>query len=131
MGLLGAIDLPGTVTAASVARACMRELLTAAGHQGVDEVELLVSELVTNAVRHTDSGRTACGVVRLVARDTGHAVRVEVIDQGSTGAIPQIPAQVDPLSESGRGLWLVRELSSAWGWEQDTTGRTIWFEVTG
>lgn len=63
-----------------------------------------------------------------VYEDCG-SVRVEVVDEGSPGTIPQIPAQVDPLSESGRGLWLVRELSSAWGWEQEAASRTVWFEM--
>jgi anti-sigma regulatory factor (Ser/Thr protein kinase) len=131
VGLLGGIDLPGKVSSVAVARTYVRGLLGAVGHPGVEEVELLVSELVTNAVQHSDSGRTACGVVRLVVTDTGHALRVEVIDEGSAGAIPQIPAQVDPLSESGRGLWLVRELTPAWGWKEDAAGRALWFEVAG
>ncbi|MEV6983091.1 ATP-binding protein [Sphaerisporangium sp. NPDC051017] len=61
--------------------------------------------------------------------DDGQAIRVEVGDEGSVDGMPVIPAQVDPLSESGRGLWLVRELSSAWGWGQTEPGRTVWFEV--
>ncbi|MBB6476561.1 ATP-binding protein [Sphaerisporangium rubeum] len=60
----------------------------------------------------------------------GCTMRFEVIDQGSEGDIPQIPAQVDPMSECGRGLWLVRELSSAWGWERNGAGRVVWFELT-
>ncbi|MCW2877790.1 MAG: putative anti-sigma regulatory factor, serine/threonine protein kinase [Sphaerisporangium sp.] len=68
-------------------------------------------------------------MVHVVVADNGRALHVDVIDEGSAVAIPQIPSQADPLSESGRGLWLVRELSSAWGWKQDEAGRVVWFEV--
>ncbi|WP_424534828.1 ATP-binding protein [Sphaerisporangium viridialbum] len=127
--LLGRVELPGKASAVAAARACVRGLLCAAGYSEADQVELLVSELMANSVRHSDSGRDPCGMVRLVVSHTGDALRVEVIDEGSSGAIPPVPAQVDPLSESGRGLWLVRELSSFWGWKDDETGRVVWFEM--
>ncbi|WP_424534804.1 ATP-binding protein [Sphaerisporangium viridialbum] len=129
MTLLGAVDLPARTSSVPVARVFVRRLLDAAGLNDIEHVELLVSELLANAVRYSDSGRGTCGVMRLVVSDNGHALHVEVIDGGSAGAIPQIPEQVDPLQENGRGLWLVRELSSSWGWEQDEAGRSVWFEV--
>lgn len=131
LGLLGAVDLPGDVGAVAVARAYVRVLLGATGLSDAERVESLVSELVANAVQHSNSGRRERGMVKLVLSDTGNAVHVDVIDEGSVGAIPQIPAQVDPLSEGGRGLWLVQELSSAWGWADDKRGRVVWFEVKG
>ncbi|WP_405141757.1 ATP-binding protein [Sphaerisporangium sp. NBC_01403] len=82
-------------------------------------------------MRHSNSGRRSGGVVRLVITDIVHALRIEVTDEGSVSAIPQIPAQMDTLSESGRGLWMVRELSSAWGWNDDETRRVVWFEMAG
>ncbi|MDH2427476.1 ATP-binding protein [Sphaerisporangium sp. TRM90804] len=90
---------------------------------------LLVGELVANSVKHSESGRRPGGVVSLRVYDDGRTVRVEVVDEGSATDIPRIPSQVDPFRESGRGLWLVRELSSAWGWRKDPTSRTVWFEV--
>jgi anti-sigma regulatory factor (Ser/Thr protein kinase) len=129
VSLLGAVDLPARTSSVPIARAFVRGLLDAAEHPGIDHVELLVSELVANALRYSRSGRSAHGMVRLAVSDNGRALHVEVIDEGSASPIPQIPAQVDPLSESGRGLWLVQELSSAWGWEEDEAGRGIWFEV--
>jgi anti-sigma regulatory factor (Ser/Thr protein kinase) len=128
--LLGAVDLPARATSVPLARAFVRGLLDAAGGPQADDVQLLVSELVANAVRYSDSGRGVHGTVRLVVTDDGHTLHVDVIDEGSAGAVPWIPCQVDPLSESGRGLWLVRELSSAWGSEQDESRRVVWFEVT-
>ncbi|GII82590.1 ATP-binding protein [Sphaerisporangium siamense] len=128
--LLGAVELLGRAGSVSLARVYVRGLLMAAGRTGMDDVELLVGELVANAVAHSASGRRPGGVVSLKVYDDGKSVRVEVIDEGAPGAIPPVPVQVDPLSEGGRGLWLVRELSSAWGWADGGGGRTVWFEVT-
>lgn len=127
--LLGAVDLPARAESVATARAFVREVLGAAVWPESDQVELLVSELLSNAIRHSDSGGNVQGTVRLVLTQTCHALHVDVFDEGSTTPIPQIPAQVDPLSENGRGLWLVRELSSAWGSYQDETGRAVWFEI--
>lgn len=123
--LFGAADLPARASSVAPARAFVRGLLDAAGHPATDDVELLVSELLTNTVKHS----SATSTVRLVLTDNGGAVHVDVIDDGSAHPIPHIPARVDPLGEGGRGLWLVRELSSAWGWRQDEAKRTVWFEI--
>jgi anti-sigma regulatory factor (Ser/Thr protein kinase) len=112
-----------------MARAFVRGLLASKERPETEDVELLVSELMTNAVRYSDSGCGVHGTVRVAVTDNGHTLHVDVIDEGSAFPVPQIPSQADPLSESGRGLWLVRELSSAWGWKEDEAGRTIWFEV--
>ncbi|GGK98553.1 hypothetical protein Sme01_62280 [Sphaerisporangium melleum] len=127
--LLGAVDLLGTDASVPLARAYVRGLLLAAGRQEPGDAELLVGELVANAIRYSESGRRPGGMVGLRVYDDGAAVRVEVIDEGSPEPLPRIPAQVDPFSESGRCLWLVRELSSAWGSTQDERSRTVWFEM--
>ncbi len=130
LGLLGTLELPGADLSASMARAYVRELLGAAGHPKVDEVELLVSELVTNAVRHSDSGRRAHGVVRLVVADDGHALHVAVIDEGSSEHVPRMrPLSAD--SDGGRGLWLVDQIASEWGAYEDRAGHVVWFQVAG
>ncbi|WP_214414421.1 ATP-binding protein [Sphaerisporangium fuscum] len=129
MELLGEVDLLGRLGSVTIARTYARGLLLSTGHRNTDDVELLTGEIFANAVSHSESGRRPGGVVTLRVYDDGETVRVEVTDEGSTGGIPRIPAQVDPLSEGGRGLWLVRELSSAWGWGQDGGRRTVWFEV--
>ncbi|WP_344946114.1 ATP-binding protein [Sphaerisporangium flaviroseum] len=130
MSLLGAVDLPARTRSVPIARAFVRGLLDVAEYPEIDHVELLVSELVANAVRYSHPTWGECGLVRLAVSDNGHALHVEVIDEGSLSRIPTIPAQVDPLSESGRGLWLVQELSSDWGWNEDEAGRVIWFDVS-
>ncbi|SEC92171.1 Anti-sigma regulatory factor (Ser/Thr protein kinase) [Streptomyces sp. 2231.1] len=85
-------------------------------------VELGVSELVTNVVRHVPDRR--CTVV--VARRTA-GVRVEVTD--GFRRLPSMPDAPDPESESGRGLALLDALTGKWGvtpWAGG--GKTVWFE---
>ncbi|MBB6475468.1 ATP-binding protein [Sphaerisporangium rubeum] len=127
-GLAGAVELPGVTASVPLARAYVTVVLRSAGRHAVDDAGLLTGELVANAVRHSSSG--AGGAVRVKVFDDGRRVRVEVGDDGPAGDLPDVPAHVDPLSESGRGLWLVRTLSSSWGWERDGAGLVVWFEVT-
>jgi anti-sigma regulatory factor (Ser/Thr protein kinase) len=87
----------------------------------VDTLELLVSELVTNAVRHAGTPGEV-HIAELVDR-----VRVDVTD-----ASPIAPTQphIDLTETSGRGLLLVRELSDAWGIDLRNHGKAVWFELT-
>jgi DNA-binding NarL/FixJ family response regulator len=89
----------------------------------LDDLQLLVSELVTNAVVH--AGSEAQVAVRLLP----DALRVEVVDRGgpSLGATVPGPERVD--AESGRGLFLVDRLARAWGVEPIDGGKSVWFEV--
>jgi anti-sigma regulatory factor (Ser/Thr protein kinase) len=85
-----------------------------------DTTLLLVSEVVTNALRHTH-GEVSIELVR-------HAgmVRVNVWDQNSM-APTQSPA--DLLDESGRGIPLVSALSDRWGSAPRGAGKVVWFEL--
>jgi anti-sigma regulatory factor (Ser/Thr protein kinase) len=84
---------------------------------------LLVSELVSNAVLHSDAP-PASGIV-LRARLKEDAVRVEVIDRGSGfTATPRDPAQ--PLG--GYGLYLVDKQATRWGVDHEC-GTRVWFEL--
>lgn len=87
-------------------------------------VQLLVSELVTNSVRHA---RLASGHrIRLQAQALPRAVRVEVTDPGQ-GFSPGAPSP-NPSSESGWGLYLVDRVAHRWGVRDD--GDThVWFEI--
>ncbi|GII75919.1 hypothetical protein Sru01_09010 [Sphaerisporangium rufum] len=127
--LLGRVDLLADDGSTKLARAYVRSLLCRNGHRDVDDIELMVSEVFANAVRHSESGRVRDGVVTVRVYDDGETVRIEVTDAGSPNDFPAVQAPIDPLSEGGRGLWLVQELSSSWGWRQNPKGRTIWFEV--
>ncbi len=84
-----------------------------------DSVELLVSEVVTNAVRYAERPVT----VRLLRTDV---LRCEVGDD-----MPLLPRlrQAGPSDEGGRGLYLVQRLARRWGATRLGTGKLVWFEV--
>jgi anti-sigma regulatory factor (Ser/Thr protein kinase) len=88
----------------------------------VADAELLVSELVTNAVRH---GLDRRGAVELTLRLAGRCLRVEVAD-GGAGFTPPTGGH-DPEDPGGWGLVVVDELVDRWG--IDAAGGTrVWFE---
>jgi len=111
-----------TPEAAAEARHALADIALAGGRER--DVRLLVSELVTNAVRHAN---LAPGDVILLVIDVEDSVlRVEVHDPGG-GFIPRAPAP-DPARPSGWGLYLVEELADRWGVDSDE--RTlVWFEL--
>ncbi|MET9956022.1 ATP-binding protein [Streptomyces sp. NPDC006339] len=88
-----------------------------------DTAELLVSELVTNAVTHTGSRTIGVAVTRPVET----TVRIMVLDTDRTEMPP--PAAPGADEESGRGLVLVGALSDRWGVERVTTGKRVWCEL--
>ena len=83
---------------------------------------MLVSELVANAVLHTNSA------IEVVVRPEPDRVRVEVHD-GS----PQLPVRkhYSNMSGTGRGLLLVESMASEWGSERTPVGKLVWFELDG
>ncbi|MEU6217834.1 ATP-binding protein [Streptomyces sp. NPDC047022] len=86
-----------------------------------DTAELLVSELVTNALRH------APGPVRLNLRASGSRLRCEVEDTNDSHPVRRVVCAED--AESGRGVELLELLSAAWGSFHTPTGKTSWFEL--
>ncbi|MFE9019911.1 SpoIIE family protein phosphatase [Streptomyces sp. NPDC007808] len=84
-----------------------------------DSVELLVSEVVTNAVRYASRPVT----LRLLRTDV---LRCEVGDD-----VPQLPRlrQARATDEGGRGLYLVNRLARRWGATRLSTGKVVWFEL--
>ncbi|MCZ7458289.1 ATP-binding SpoIIE family protein phosphatase [Streptomyces sp. WMMC940] len=85
-----------------------------------DSVELLVSEVVTNAVRYAERPVT----LRLLRTDV---LRCEVGDDS-----PQLPRQrrARDTDEGGRGLFLVNRLARRWGATRLSTGKVVWFELS-
>ena len=84
-----------------------------------DSVELLVSEVVTNAVRYTSRPVT----LRLLRTDV---LRCEVGDD-----VPQLPRlrQARATDEGGRGLYVVNKMARRWGATRLSTGKVVWFEL--
>ena len=116
---------PADPGAVRTARLAVREQLRDWGLDSVgDLTALLVSELVTNALRHA----TGPIGVRLVlpARLEG-VLLVEVSDP-----LPDPPREraARPEDESGRGLQLVASSSRRWGSRPGGAGKTVWFELT-
>ncbi|MDH2424082.1 ATP-binding protein [Sphaerisporangium sp. TRM90804] len=122
-------DFPGGIASVPAARAWARGLLAARVAPPVlDDVLLMLSELVTNAVTYSASGSTADGRVTVCVAVSPRLVHVEVTDAGSTTSAPAARA-VAADSEGGRGLWLVNMIATAWGSCHDGhTGRTVWFQ---
>lgn len=99
----------------------------------VDTVELLVSELVTNAVKATgvvdepvDEGRLTGTVspVYLSLSALADTLLVEVWDVSSTPPLRRVASEIE---ETGRGLLLVQALSKEWGCEVlQTGGKIVW-----
>ncbi|MEE4540746.1 ATP-binding protein [Streptomyces sp. V4-01] len=129
----GDLDLPGDPSAAEVhltsrpesASTARRLSLSVVRRWGLsplgDTVELLVSELVGNAVRHT--GAQTFGLRMLRRRGW---IRVEVRDPSR--ALPCL-LPVRAMDTSGRGLFLVDHLSDRWGVDLLPRGKTTWFEL--
>lgn len=85
-----------------------------------DLTELLVSELVTNAVIHAG---TPC---ELRIRPDGDGVHVEVRDRDP--ALPSVRGRPDPMATSGRGVALVRDLADEFGMGPVSSGgKAVWF----
>jgi len=117
------VQLEPGATAAGEARAALASLDGRIDGNVLDDIRLLVSELVTNSVRHAAAERD---LVRLAVSSRGSTVRVEVSD-GGTGFEPR--ARSKPQDEAGGwGLHLVDRLADRWGVE---TGRRtrVWFEI--
>ena len=114
------LNLPRVPVSVARARAGLRPLRDALGDRYEDTV-LMVSELVTNAIRH---GRGA--TVRMTARVRGGSFHLEVVDGGHGFEAPDRPA--DPSSPGGRGLQIVGSLSDDWGvYEGNSTH--VWFVI--
>ncbi|MFE5731698.1 MULTISPECIES: ATP-binding protein [unclassified Streptomyces] len=117
---VGCADL----TAVPEVRHALRELLRKWGGPGASDVaELLTSELVTNALVHTDHGAVVTATV------VPEQLRVEVRDFVPGLRTPEAP----PADEgtNGRGLVLVQALADSWGVEDRGVGKVVWFELNG
>lgn len=116
--------IPG---AAGRARSCVRLLLGAvdgldARGPAVEVLDLLLTEVVTNAVRHGSVRET----LTLTVTASSDEVVVAVDDDN-----PAEPVVLDPPPEAlgGRGMQLVDRLADAWGVEPRDGGKSVWFRL--
>jgi anti-sigma regulatory factor (Ser/Thr protein kinase) len=109
---------PESVT---MARRFATEALPGAPAEMLETVGLMVSELASNCVRHTDSQFDLSIVL------TAREIRVEATDHGGGEPCLRSPKPTDP---TGRGLFIVDTLAEAWGVEhRDASGKTVWFAI--
>jgi len=105
------------------ARALLDELMLPAAVKA--DTALLISELVTNAIRHADAPEGSRVRVRIHA--SGTQLRVEVQDAGRTDQ-PLRALTPDPTRAGGMGLMLVSKVASRWGQQHDPVTQ-VWFEL--
>ncbi|MHA6762702.1 SpoIIE family protein phosphatase [Streptacidiphilus sp. PAMC 29251] len=112
--------LTAVPTAASRSRRLIRSVLVEWGLPALlDTTELLVSELVTNAVRYSEAP------IGLRLSRTGRVLLVEVSDPLPDPPLERVSAGTD---EGGRGLQLVHQLADSWGTRAEGAGKVVWFE---
>ncbi len=127
------LELGALPTAVPCARLHARHVLREWGlNRLAPDSELLVSELVTNAVQAT-AGRDEAAV-RLRLSGDSTRVLIEVWDADPRAPAPKDLGELgapDPQEEGGRGLFLVATLSARWDWypTREPAGKVVWCEI--
>ena len=120
------VTLPCDSRAAALARRALAVWAHTIEPQVVDDLELLVSELIANSVRHCDPVEPPHDI-RLRADADGDSIRVEVADAGR--GFTHVLREPDPMQTGGRGLYMVDVLADRWGIESDPC-TCVWFELS-
>ena len=120
-----------TVAAPARARAALTSWLEKQSRNDmlVEVAVLLVSEIVTNSVRHAQL--SAGEPLRLSASLREATLRLELWDNGTGGSVTQREPEPRDAAAGGYGLSLVEQLSSEWGVDRDPEGTTVWLELPG
>lgn len=118
--------LPPRTTAPKLARATVSSAIGSVRPDVAEEIGLLTSEVVTNAIRHARVDPLGEVILRVDASDDH--VRVEVLNPGPSfdPPVPSIPG----VSGTGLGLFLVDALADAWGVDREGTRTKVWFEIS-
>lgn len=119
--------IPHDLRAVTIGRRTLRLILNAHGLPHFAEAaELLATELVSNALRHTK------GPAALRLRWVGRVLRIGVWDADPTPPMPPLRI-ADSDAEEGRGLALIESCSDGWGWyplaKSGDTGKYVWCEL--
>ena len=115
------LSLERTTEAPREARGRVRGLSHHLAPERVEDAVLLVSELVTNAVKYGPED----GAIRLIVNTDDKTTRFTVHDLG-LGPLPEMRDESDP-GPGGHGLRLVDTLADRWGVERGST--RVWFEL--
>jgi anti-sigma regulatory factor (Ser/Thr protein kinase) len=118
------LTIPGCTSQVARARAFVARVL-GPRHPSAEVAVLLTSELVTNAILHSDSRDG--GTVTVTVDDLGRWLRVEVADAGSARSAPTVKREI--CASNGHGLFLVDALAADWGYCQDAARTTVWFTL--
>lgn len=121
--IVGAMAVRHEPTSAAAVRHAIVADLTARGvdKDSIDEVVLVASELVGNAVRHSRPNST--GTIEVQWELSTSAVVVQVADSDEDAPVPRVPKPDEP---SGRGLAIVAALAEDWGYQRDQQGKHVW-----
>jgi serine/threonine-protein kinase RsbW len=130
--LVATLDIPGHPRQVKAARTFTALVLEAHGQPDDGTAGLLVSELVTNSLLHSASGKPG-GIITVAVAITPYETIVEITDDGG----PTEPSvredggthDEQTSAEDGRGLRLVRELSAEWGFYCQGGRLTTWFDL--
>jgi len=116
--------LPYTPSSVAVARRCLTADLVSAGifESAVGDAALVVSELLSNAIRH--AAPLPGSQVRVTWTLSDGALSVAVSDAGA-GSLPRLTRSTSS-APGGRGLGIVESLSSQWGVRRDNGETTVW-----
>jgi len=117
------LTLPPESRSCALARRAVRAFCRThrLGHLA-DDAELLTSEIVGNAVKHTHD------TVALVAQCTDVSVVVRVTDDDGPTILP-LPSAPSDLAERGRGLLVVNDLAGDWGTSRQGDAKSVWFRL--
>ncbi|MGF1428054.1 ATP-binding protein [Kitasatospora sp. LaBMicrA B282] len=122
--------LPRSRRAPATARVLLRSFLSRQqdGEHFIDKAELLVSELVTNALVH---GTRADQLIRLTLEVEDRLLRISVEDASADPPCLGSGIEAETEAVSGRGLLLVDRLAEKWGWgPRDGIGKLVWCTCT-
>jgi anti-sigma regulatory factor (Ser/Thr protein kinase) len=112
--------LPETPDSPAIARGLVRSEWTGCNPEAVAAAQLIISELVTNAVVHGSSP------IQVEFHREADLLRAAVTDGGTGRPVARVSEERDP---HGRGLHIVRSLAHDWGVVEYEAGKTVWFTL--
>lgn len=117
---------PGLPQEVAEARHFVASLLEVEEARAVEDAVLIVSELASNAIRHSRSGWEG-GWFLVIVKFELDRVRIEVVDEGGAG-VPRLLDASDQ-AEGGRGLMLAAACAKDWGVKEWPQGRSVWADL--